>query len=131
VGRQQCFHKQLMPKQGFSCKHSIDKLNTSHNSLPFLDIDCTETKHADLSLSSNEALPVSLLGKPSSKFQNVRQSGSWHLGDKSLALIENASEQFLAPLSILPRGFSIKANDFVEVHRRLMHKRISGVYSSR
>src|SRR5229473_5546465 len=63
VGRQQCFHKQLMPKQGFSCKHSIDKLNTSHNSLPFLDIDCTETKHADLSLSSNEALPVSLLGQ--------------------------------------------------------------------
>jgi hypothetical protein len=35
-----------------------------------------------------------------------------HLYEKSLALIENASEQFLAPSASCPEAFPIKANDY-------------------
>jgi len=37
---------------------------------------------------------------------------SVYLSEKSLALIENASEQFLAPSAPCPEAFPIKANDF-------------------
>jgi hypothetical protein len=47
---------------------------------------------------------------PQAHFCIVRLVDGSHLSRKSLALIENALEQFLAPLAFCPEAFPVKAN---------------------